>query len=334
MDESFPGVVVTKAAGVIDYVNRSPDHILAVDKDGLITSVHWTIPGITVDGEVGRTVYDFVREEYHDVWREALAGVFGVGRRVQFETRALDVSAEAQWYAVTLSAVYESGTVVAGIASLRDITTLKEAEKRMRAIATAVSDMIVVVDEDGLFLEVLAPMEREEFLGLPPPEDLRGRRVQEFLPHDQAERALELVRQTVSTGRPGGGEMLVDLPQGPAWLFARSAPLSLGDGRVVAVVHVLDVSERKRLEEELQRLREEIEAQAEEGVKRASGCGLTFREITVLSLIARGQSDREIAALLGLSRFTVNKHSSNLVHKLGARSRTEAAARAVREGII
>ena len=63
MDESFPGVVVTKAAGVIDYVNRSPDHILAVDKDGLITSVHWTIPGITVDGEVGRTVYDFVREE-------------------------------------------------------------------------------------------------------------------------------------------------------------------------------------------------------------------------------------------------------------------------------
>jgi DNA-binding NarL/FixJ family response regulator len=30
----------------------------------------------------------------------------------------------------------------------------------------------------------------------------------------------------------------------------------------------------------------------------------------------------------------VNKHSSNLLRKLGARSRAEAAARAVREGII
>jgi preprotein translocase subunit SecA len=64
----------------------------------------------------------------------------------------------------------------------------------------------------------------------------------------------------------------------------------------VAVVHILDVSERKRLEDELQRLREEIEAQAEAGVKRASGHGLTFREITVLSLIARGKSDKQIAA--------------------------------------
>ncbi|MCI0843475.1 MAG: response regulator transcription factor, partial [Chloroflexi bacterium] len=146
--------------------------------------------------------------------------------------------------------------------------------------------------------------------------------------------ALELVRQTVSTGRPGHGKLLLDLPQGPTWLSARAAPLSLGDGRVVAVVHILDISEQKRLEEELQRLREETEAEAEEGVKRASEYGLTFREITVLSLIARGKSDKEIAALLGLSPFTVNKHSSNLVRKLGAHSRSQAAAQAVREGII
>jgi len=88
------------------------------------------------------------------------------------------------------------------------------------------------------------------------------------------------------------------------------------------------------MEEELQRLREEIEARAEEGIDRAAQYALTFREITVLSLIARGNSDKEIADLLGLSPFTVNKHSSNLVRKMRARSRTEAAARAVREGII
>ncbi len=67
---------------------------------------------------------------------------------------------------------------------------------------------------------------------------------------------------------------------------------------------------------------------------RAVGFGLTFREVTVLSLIARGKSDKEIAVLLGLSPFTVNKHSANLVRKLGARSRSQAAALAVREGII
>jgi two-component system NarL family response regulator len=99
-------------------------------------------------------------------------------------------------------------------------------------------------------------------------------------------------------------------------------------------MHAQDVSERVRLEEELQRLREEIEERAEERLARGADSGLTFREVTVLTLMARGKSDKEIAALLGLSPFTVNKHASNLVRKLAARSRTEAAARAVREGII
>jgi len=314
-------------------VENAPDHILAVDKDGVITSLNWIVHGATVDEVAGPTVYDFVREEYHDAWREALAEVFAGGRRVEVEARTIGGPGDSQWYANVLGPVYEGDTVVAAISSTRNVTARKETEERMRAIATAVSDVIVVMDEDGLLLEVLAPRAEKGLLPLPP-EDIRGRRLHEFLPPDQAEQALGFVRETISSGKPGEDEALFDLPGGPTWVSSRSAPLSLGDGRTVAVIHALDVSERKRLEEELQRLREETEAEAEESVKRASEYGLTFREITVLSLIARGKSDKEIAVLLGLSPFTVNKHSSNLVRKLGARSRSQAAARAVREYII
>ena len=263
-------------------VENAPDLIAIVDRDGVISRLNRDPVGSTIEQVVGKTVYDFCRPESHAVWREALAKAFTAGRRVDFEAQETDGHGQMRWYATSIAPVCTDGVVTAAVVSERDITTLKEAEERMRAIATAIADVIVVVDEDGLFLEVLAPTKSEGFLGLPPAGDLRGRRVQEFLPHDQAERALELVRQTVTTGKPGEGELLLDLPQGPTWLSARSAPLSLGDGRVVAVVHILDITERRRLEEELQGLREETEAQAEEGVKRASGYGLTFREITVL----------------------------------------------------
>ena len=203
----------------------------------------------------------------------------------------------------------------------------------MRAIATAISDLLVVVDEEGLLLEVLAPDTGAGLLGRPA-EDLQNRRVHEFLPHDQAEWAVEVVRETIASGKPREDEALFDLPSGPTWLSCRSAPLNLSDGRTVAVVHTLDITERKRLEDEVRHLREEAEEQAEEGMAHAAGFGLTFREVTVLSLIARGKSDKEVASLLGLSPFTVNKHSSNLVRKLGARSRSQAVARAVREDII
>ena len=54
---------------------------------------------------------------------------------------------------------------------------------------------------------------------------------------------------------------------------------------------------------------------------------LSQRERDVLRLLAEDLSDREIAAALTISVRTVETHVSNIIHKLGARNRTEAARR-------
>jgi len=59
--------------------------------------------------------------------------------------------------------------------------------------------------------------------------------------------------------------------------------------------------------------------------------GLTLREQDVLRLLADGLSDRDIATALTISTRTVESHVSNILHKLGARNRAEAA-RQYREG--
>ena len=60
---------------------------------------------------------------------------------------------------------------------------------------------------------------------------------------------------------------------------------------------------------------------------------LTSREREVLRLIAAGRSNREIAAVLFIAPKTASVHVSNILGKLGASSRTEAAAIAHREGL-
>ena len=61
---------------------------------------------------------------------------------------------------------------------------------------------------------------------------------------------------------------------------------------------------------------------------------LTAREIEVLSLLAEGAANKEIASRLKISEHTVKFHVSAILGKLGAATRTEAVSRGYREGLI
>lgn len=60
---------------------------------------------------------------------------------------------------------------------------------------------------------------------------------------------------------------------------------------------------------------------------------LTERELEVLALLGRGQSNKAIAAELGIADATTRTHVSNVLGKLGLASRTQAALYAVEHGI-
>ena len=61
---------------------------------------------------------------------------------------------------------------------------------------------------------------------------------------------------------------------------------------------------------------------------------LSGREREVLGLIAQGSTNREIAARLHLSAYTVKEYTSALYRKLDVRNRAEAVRRAERLGLI
>ena len=67
--------------------------------------------------------------------------------------------------------------------------------------------------------------------------------------------------------------------------------------------------------------------------KRADGGALTVREQEVVRLVARGLTNREIAATLVVSGRTADAHVQNILNKLGFNSRAQIAAWAVARGL-
>jgi two-component system NarL family response regulator len=68
--------------------------------------------------------------------------------------------------------------------------------------------------------------------------------------------------------------------------------------------------------------------------QRGNAPRLSDRELEVLRLVARGLSNRDIAAELVIAENTVKNHVRNILEKLQLRSRMEAAMYAVREKLV
>ena len=68
--------------------------------------------------------------------------------------------------------------------------------------------------------------------------------------------------------------------------------------------------------------------------RRERPAGLTTREVEVLTLLARGTSNKEIARTLVISNSTAGKHVEHIYEKLGVRSRAAASLLAVQHGLL
>jgi NarL family two-component system response regulator YdfI len=73
---------------------------------------------------------------------------------------------------------------------------------------------------------------------------------------------------------------------------------------------------------------------ASASARTPSPADMTEREMQVLRLIVRGAQNKEIAAQLNITERTVKAHLASIFNRLGVNSRTEAAAVAVRMGLV
>jgi DNA-binding NarL/FixJ family response regulator len=97
----------------------------------------------------------------------------------------------------------------------------------------------------------------------------------------------------------------------------------------LALSHALGM---RALEEQTVALQERLQSPSRSTLQYPGG--LTQREVEVLRLIALGKSNRDIAEMLFVSPNTVANHVRSILTKTATANRTEAAAYALRYGLL
>jgi PAS domain S-box-containing protein len=297
--------------------------------------------GYTVEELEGSSVLGVFHPEDRDlVTRQLAACLANPDQTAAWQLRKIRKDGSVIWVEERARATRDAAGREMVLVVCEDITerhrveaNLRESESRLSAFARAVPDIAFILDEGGLYVEVLGLEQRSDLL-YGDASLMKGKRLHDVLPQEIADVFHAVITATIQTGETQVLEYELDVPAGHVWFEGRTSPLVLPDAPPMVVWLAQNITARKKAEQELVKLREELDLGAERAIVRGNSRGLTFRELTVLQLVVAGKSDKEVSVALGISPLTASKHVGNILRKMDAASRTEASVTAVREGLV
>ncbi len=331
-----------------DYYEQAPDAYLSVDPEsGLVIECNRTTAEMLgrSEGEiVGQKIFDFYTPASFERVKAALLELQaqGVLHSIELQLRRkdggiIDVSLDETAVRDELGRVLRSRSVWRDITQRKQAeAALRESEQMFRLVAQGVAEVLWIVD----------PHEDYKIIYVSPAyEEVWGRTCESLyedplswlaaIHPEDIDRVSDALDEQTATGR-FDEEFRVTRPDGSIrWVVDRGFGVSDESGRLKYIVGVADdITEQKEAEEAAQQAREELETKVEEELLRGNPYGITFRELTVLHLVAEGRADKEIANELGIRPHTASRHVKNIMGKMSATSRTDAGVRAVREELI
>jgi DNA-binding NarL/FixJ family response regulator/PAS domain-containing protein len=232
----------------------------------------------------------------------------------------------SRWFLSFATPVAEGGGAVFGLvettAIMRRVRDAQIDSARAWTLLANLPEQVARLAPNGDLVQVIGPAQRAPGVALLPSGAFK-RNVREVLPPEEAAQLLDAAREAMQRNQTVITTLRIINHDAERLYDVRLLPQ---DQEVLLTLLDRTAEQHAKTQREPDSVSPRL--------RRRNPYDLTFREASVLELMADGASDKEIAQRLGVSVFTVNKHVSKVLHKMGAASRTEASMRAMREALV
>ncbi|KKM68529.1 hypothetical protein LCGC14_1459950, partial [marine sediment metagenome] len=235
---------------------NSPAHVLLLDREHKIIFINRTVPDLSKEEVIGTSIYNFTPQEFHKVTRDCYYSVWETGEPSSITTKYITKEGDARYFDVRVGPVFKSGKVVALISHSIDITERKKKEEKIRLQSKIIENMsegvYLIKLDDGTIVYTNPAF--EEMFGYNPGEMISKNVAIVNAPTDKSpeETREEIMGILKDTGEWHGEVLNIKKDGTPFWCYAN---VSLFDhpeyGMVVVSVHT-DITERKKIEQELE----------------------------------------------------------------------------------
>ena len=237
---------------------NSPDYIALLDLDLNITFVNRTIPSLAKEDVIGKSNFDFVPAEYHQVMSECFDRVRKTGKVDLFETNYIATKEETQYFEVRVSRMTDIyGNINGFISNTSNITERKLAEEAFAASLQLSEDLfrtsfsgiyVYEYQEPDRLILVDANAMAEKLTGVKLC-DWKGREFNEIWTQAREDGWTDTYLEVLRSGKTVERDNIV-YEDKQVSIAIRAKIFQLPNQRVA--VSFEDISERKKAEEKLQ----------------------------------------------------------------------------------
>ena len=113
-------------------VENAPNFIMVINLDSTIEYINRTVSGFTKEETIGKSIYDFIEQKYHNVARETINQILKTGKPSKYETKVTVPQVGTYWYETLVGPLERDSKIIGATLISTDITERKKREEAIR----------------------------------------------------------------------------------------------------------------------------------------------------------------------------------------------------------